>query len=140
MKDSQTVSSYHLPQSVLKSVRKCLFVSRTGHVVKNMTDEMRQNFSVGFGAELVSLAQKLFPKLVEILDHTIVDKRKFAALVQMRMGILIRDTAVRGPPGVSDPGAADNRFSLYQLRQVGDPACTLANFGSPAIAESRHTC
>jgi hypothetical protein len=129
-----------LPQSVLKSVRKGLFGSRPGHVVENVTDEMRQNFSIGFGAEFVTLAQELFPKLLEILDHTIVDKRKLAALVQMRMGVLIRDTAVRGPPGVSDPGAADNRFSLYQLRQIGDPPCTLANFESPAVAESRHTC
>ena len=74
-----------------------------GGVVVDFADQMGEHFSVCFGSEVMRTVpqQRVFDLLV-ILDDAVVDEREFAALVKMRVSILIGRLAMRRPPGVAD--------------------------------------
>ena len=87
-----------------KRVQQILFVARPGHAVKDMTDQMSQYLRISLRAERVTVAKQLVPQLLKILDHPVMDERQFTALIKMRMRILICNTAMGSPPGMSNPG------------------------------------
>ena len=73
---------------------------------------MGEHFGVGFGSEMMCrlrVGAAVLERLV-IFDHAVVDERELAALVEMRMGILIGRFAVRGPAGVADAVGAGRRI------------------------------
>ena len=65
---------------------------------------MSQHLRVGLRAKGMTLAEKLIPQLLKILDHPVMDERQFAALVEMRMRIFVCHQTMRRPPGMSDAG------------------------------------
>ena len=95
---------------------------------------MREHLGVGFRGEVVrALPQKRLLDLLVILDHAVVDEREFAALVEMRMGILIGRLAVRRPAGVADAVSARRGRFGHQLGKPGDAAGTFPRLDMVAI-------
>ena len=81
-----------------------------------MTYQMSQYLGIGFRTERVTLTQQLVAQLLKILDHPIVDHCQLAALVKMRMRIVVGNFAVGSPPGMSDTCSAVRWVFLNQLR------------------------
>ena len=99
-----------------KCVQQILFVARPGHAIKDMTDQMSQHLRIGLRTERVTLANKLIPQLLKILDHPVMDECQLPALIQMRMRIFVCNKAVGSPPGMSNPSRTVRRILLNQLR------------------------
>ena len=95
----------------------------TRGVVVNFADQMRQHFGVRFGSEMVLTLPQISSSLIcaVVLDHAVVDERKFTALIEMRMRVLIGRLAVGRPTRVTDAiGPGRRRVSAI-------------NFASPAM-------
>jgi len=87
------------------------------------SDQMGENFGVGGGLERVpGLGEPLFEAL-EILDDPVVNDGDSSGLIQVRVGILVRRRAVRGPAGVPDAQFAGDGLSL---ERTGQPFIDLA--------------
>ena len=67
-------------------------------------DQMRDDFGIGFGDELVSLFLKLTFQIEVVLDDAVVDHNDASGTVTVRMGVLLCWTAVCGPSRVADAG------------------------------------
>ena len=65
-------------------------------------DEVRDDLGVGFGDELVALALELLLQIEVVLDDAVVNHHNLSRAVAVRMRILFRRPAVRGPARVAD--------------------------------------
>src|SRR4051794_10431260 len=105
-----------------------------GGVVVDFADQVGEHFGVCLGRKVMrSIAQKRFFDLLVILDHAVMDKREFAALVEMRMSILISWLAVRCPASVTDAVSARRGRFGKELREAGDTSRTFAGFNMIAV-------
>ncbi len=64
-------------------------------------DQMCDDFRIGFADERVASLLKPFTELSKILDDSIMDNRKSAGAIDVRMGVFVSNAAVRCPSGVS---------------------------------------
>src|SRR3981081_1705250 len=67
-----------------------------------LLDQVRNDFRIGLGGELVSFGDQLLLEREIVLDDAVVHDHDSARAVAMRMGVLFGGTAMRGPAGVSD--------------------------------------
>ena len=105
-----------------------------GRVVIDFTDEVGEHFGVCLRRKVMrSIAQKRFFDLLVILDYAVMDKREFAALVEMRMSVLISRFAVRCPASVTDPVSAGRGRFGKELRESGDTPRTFPGFNMIAV-------
>ncbi len=80
------------------------FCGAGARVGVKFADEVRQHFGIRFGAKIgVAVAHQLVFQRLVIFDHTVMHQRQLAARVEVRMGILIRHFAMRGPARVAHP-------------------------------------
>src|SRR5213594_1875726 len=63
---------------------------------------MGEDFGVRLGTKLVSLLNQPLLDAVKVLNHAVMHDRDPPALVEVRMGVLVRRRAMRGPAGVAD--------------------------------------
>src|SRR5258706_3198053 len=95
---------------------------------KVFLDQVCDNFSVGFGRELVTLFDQLLLQAEIVLDDAVVYDDNLAGAVAMRMGILFRGTSVSSPPGVAYAITAVERFeadNFFQIAQLAFGAADL---------------
>ena len=72
--------------------------------VVEFLDQVRDNFAVRVGRELVPGGFEAFPQIGVVFDDAVVDDGELAFFVGMRVGIAFAGDAVRGPAGVGDAG------------------------------------
>ena len=84
------------------------------------------------------LALEFGAELFVVLDHAIVDQRKTAALVGMRVGVFFGHGAVRGPTRVADSAVPMDRIFAEQLGEVLDAADGPADLQRALVAQG-HT-
>ena len=77
---------------------------------------MSQHLGVRFRTEGMPLAKKLIPQLLKIFDDPVMDQGQFPTLIQVRMGVFVRNKAMSRPPGMSNSGRSVCRFLLHELR------------------------
>jgi len=85
-------------------------------------DEVRDDLGVRLGREHVSLALQLAFQLEVVLDDAVVHDDDPARTVAMRVSILLRGSAVRGPAGVADAVQTVERLFTDGALQVGQLA------------------
>src|SRR5690606_4444279 len=88
-------------------------------------DEVRDHFGVGLGAEPVPLSGQLLPQLQVVLDDSVVDDHDTAGAVAVRVGVLLRRTAVGRPARVADAELTVDRLAaqhFLELRQLAGAA------------------
>ena len=72
--------------------------------------------------------RQLVAQLGEVLDDPVVDDGDAPILAQVRMGVAVGRTAVRGPSGVADAGrGVGQRVAAEQGLEVGELAGLLAH-------------
>ena len=81
-----------------------------------LADQMSQHFGVGGGAEVVVFQTLLEPLVV--LDHSVVDDSDPAALIPMRMRVLVRRRPVRCPTGMAQANLSLHWFGGEQTGQT----------------------
>src|SRR5258707_2929215 len=101
--------------------------------------EVRHNFSVRFGGELVSFLLQLFLEFEVVFDNSVVDDDDLARAVAMRMGVFFCWTAVGGPARVADAISAiqwalgDDLFEIAEFSR-GTADFQLAGVGNDGDA------
>ena len=92
-------------------------------------DQVADDLGVGLAGELVALGLQRGAQLVVVLDDPVVHQRDAAgpgggafagAVAEMRMRVVHRRGAVRGPAGVGDAGAAREVVALHLGQQLRD--------------------
>ena len=81
-------------------------------------DEMGDDFSVGFGLEVVALRLKLTFQLQVVLDNAVVHDDDAAGAIAMRMRVLFRRSPVRRPAGVTDAVQTVDRLRANRTFEV----------------------
>ncbi len=88
--------------------------------------QVGDHFRVGFGGELVAFRLELLLQLQVILNDPVVNHRHGLMAIAMRVGVLLRGRAVRGPARVPDAVRAVHGIEanlLFQISQLaGGPA------------------
>ena len=85
-------------------------------VVAHFTfDQVRDDFRVRFGLELVALRLELVLQIEIVLDDAVVDDDDAAGAVTVRMRVLLRRPAVRRPSRVADAVRAVDRIDADRL-------------------------
>ena len=101
---------------------------KTNAALGVLFDEMRDDFGVGLGDELVAFALELLLQLEVIFDDAVVDDYDLAAAIAVRMCVFLGRATMGGPAGVADSvGALDRRFLQY-LFEVAEFSGRAANF------------
>ena len=88
---------------------------------KMLFDEVRDDFGIGLGGELVAFFDQLFLEAEIVFDDAVVHDDDFAGAIAMRMGIFFGGAAVRGPAGVADavvPSSGLRRMASSRLRSL----------------------
>ena len=98
-------------------------------------DEMRDEFGVGLGAQLMAAPGQRGAQLDVVLDDTVVDYRDRARLV--RMGIALRGAAMRRPSRMADSDRSLKRRAVERAAQVLELADRAADF-HPGAVDRRH--
>ena len=95
--------------------------------------QVRDDFRVGFGGKLVAFFLQLFLQFEVVLDNSVVHHDDLASAVAMRMGVLFRGAAVRGPACMADSvGAFERRLGdgLFEITKFSRSA---ADFQLPGL-------
>ena len=82
---------------------------------------------------VLAFPQERVLDLLVVFDHPIVDEGELAALVEMRMRVLIGRLAVRRPARVTNAVGTGGGGLGNQFRQASDAAGTFARFNVIAI-------
>ena len=88
-------------------------------------DQVRDDFRVGFGDELVALALQLLLQVEVVLDDAVVDDDDLAGAVAVRMGVFFGRPAVRRPARVADAVVADSGCrvdDVFEVRELAGAA------------------
>lgn len=100
--------------------------------------QVRDDLGVGLGGEPDAGVLQLGAEPGEVLDDAVVDDGDPAGLVEVRVGVTVGGRAVRGPPGVTEPGARHRqRPFLQRLLQVHQLPGPLGR-GQRAVGDDRH--
>ncbi len=73
-------------------------------LVELARDQVRHDLDVGLGRELGALGEELLLELHVVLDDPVDHDVDAVVGVEVRVGVLLGDAAVRGPAGVADAG------------------------------------
>ena len=85
-------------------------------------DQVRHDFGVGLGAECDAASLQFPLQLEVVLDDPVVHENDAAALVAMRVSVLLGGTAVRGPARVTDAVRAGQRPLAKHGLEIGQLA------------------
>ena len=97
-------------------------------VLPFLLDQVRDHFGVGLRLELVAFGDQLALDLEVVLDDAVVHDDDAAGAVAMRMRVLFRRPAVRGPARVAEAIHAGERLSLDRVFEVDQLAGAAAHF------------
>ncbi len=106
-----------------------------GVEVELVLDEVGDDLGVGLGDELVALGDERLLEGQIVFDDAVVDDDERAGAVAVRMGVLFRGAAVRGPAGVADAEGAVDRRALddgLEVAQLAGSAAELQAAGAVA--------
>ena len=99
-----------------------------------LLDEMRDEFGVGLGTQLMTASDQLRAQFDVVLDDAVMNDRNRARLV--RMGIALRGTPMRRPSRVANSDRSLKRRAIKRAAQVLELADRAADF-HPGAADRR---
>ena len=100
-------------------------------------DQVRDDFRIGFGGELVAFFFEPALERKIIFDNAVMHNHDFPAAVAMRMGILFGGAAMGGPAGVSDTVSAIERLEADDFFEIAQLAFGAPNLQALAVAGDR---
>ena len=103
-------------------------------------DQMRNDFGIGLGGEVVAFFDQLLFQAEIVLDDPVVHDHDLAGAVAMGMRVFFRGTSVRGPARVPNAIGAVNRIlpdHFFQIAQLALGAPQLQPFSVAADRDAR---
>jgi hypothetical protein len=89
-------------------------------------DQVRDDFGIGLGVELVSVRNERFLELAVVLHDAVQHERQLPVVAASEgMCVLLRHAAVGRPAGMAEPGGrlgAVQQCRCFQMREVADGA------------------
>lgn len=101
-------------------------------------EEVGDDLGVGLGEQVVAALGEFGAQGGEVLDDAVVDDGDPARVVQVRVRVGVRGTAVGGPAGARGRRGRPQRALVQQLLQVGELAGLLGR-GQAAVGEDGDT-
>ena len=96
-------------------------------------DQAGQDLGVGLRLEVVAVGDEAVGELDVVLDDPVVHQGQLAVAVRVGVGVGLRRSAVRGPPGVADAGRGGRRSALGPLGQVVERAGAVGGPDVPQV-------
>ncbi len=131
MDQCQPISAVDLLKSPAKRFQQRFFRSRTGQLIKDMSNQVSQDFGIGFGAKLMFLSEKLVSERLEIFNHSIMDQSELSGLIHVGVSVFVRNRAMGRPASMPQPQRTPRRFFLNQLSQAADPTRAFPDLHRP---------
>ncbi len=132
MYDGYAVGADDLPERLADGLdERCLRLFLP--VVECHPDEVGEDLGVGLGLEVMTLLRELRAERQVVFYHSIMDEDEAPALIEMRMGILVGDAAVRRPASMTDPQMAMRGTCRDDLCQIRDAPDGLPDFDASAV-------
>src|SRR5208282_6688265 len=100
-------------------------------------DQVRDDFRVRFGGELVSFGDQLLLERQIIFNNAVVHYHDLAGAVAMGMGVFFGGAAMGGPSGVSDAVGAVERLEADNFFQIAQLAFGAADLQAFAVSGHR---
>ena len=123
--DGDAVSPLDLPQRL----DDCILEAS----VERFLDEVRQDFGVRLGDELVTALHELLLERGRVFDDPVMNNRDVVLAVDVRMRVALVRGAVRCPPGVGDPQVARDRGRRERCFEAGDFSSGLSRLDTMAV-------
>src|SRR6185369_4330563 len=98
-------------------------------------DEMADDLRVGLGLEFMAGGREALLELQIILDDAVVHDDELLRAIGVRMGVLFRWAAVRGPAAVAEPDLAVHGRRRQQVGQLADLADAAAQLQPAAVQD-----
>src|SRR5258707_5626461 len=121
MDQCQPISAVDLLKSPAKRFQQRFFRSRTGQLIKDMSNQVSQDFGIGFGAKLMFLSEKLVSERLEIFNHSIMDQSELSGLIHVGVSVFVRNRAMGRPASMPQPQRTPRRVLLNQLSPAAEP-------------------
>src|SRR5258707_15827156 len=96
-----------------------------------MSDQVSQDFGIGFGAKLMFLSEQLVSERLEIFNHSIMDQSELSGLIHVGVSVFVRNRAMGRPASMPQPQRTPRRFFLNQLSQAADPTPAFSDLHRP---------
>ena len=100
---------------------QCLPHRRDEVAIVEPAHELSENFGIGIRTEVDAGRLQLLLERGEVLDHAVMNDGDVVGGIQMRMGVAIGGTAVRGPTRVADAVATRRGVRRDVLAQFDEP-------------------
>ena len=105
-----------------------------GLLLRKFFDEVRDDFGVRFGDELVAFGEELIFQLDIVLDDSVVHDHDFAGAIAVRVRVFFGGAAVRGPARVPDAVEAVERSDANGFFKISQFARGAPNFELAVVA------
>src|SRR5258708_18270352 len=122
MDQCQPISAVDLLKSPAKRLQQRFFRSRNGQLIEDMSNQVSQDFGIGFGAKLMFLSEKLVSERLEIFNHSIMDQSELSGLIHVGVSVFVRNRPMGRPASMPQPQRTPRRFFLNQLNHAADPS------------------
>src|SRR5258708_28393121 len=121
MHQCQPISAVDLLKSPAKRFQQRFFRSRTGQLIKDMSNQVSQDFGIGFGAKLMFLSEKLVSERLEIFNHSIMDQSELSGLIHVGVSVFVRNRAMGRPASMPQPQPTPRRVFLNHMSPSAAP-------------------
>src|SRR6185437_2436848 len=102
--------------------------------VKSFFNQVRNDFSISLGGKFVPFFNQLLLKLEIVFHDAVVYHHDLACAIAMRVRVLFRGPAVRGPARVANAPAAFQRLQPDRFFQVAQLAFSPSHLHRTAVA------
>src|SRR5690349_5196856 len=103
-----------------------------------LLDQVRNDFGVGFGYELVPFRRQLFSQRQVVFDDAVVDHYDLALAVPVRMRVLLGWPPMRRPTRVPDAVRTSQRFVADDFFKVAQFAGSAPHIQTPLLGKNRY--
>src|SRR5260370_21046035 len=139
MDQRQPISAVDLLKSPAKRFQQRFFRSRTGQLIEDMSNQVSQDFGIGFGAKLMFLSEKLVSERLEIFNHSIMDQSELSGLIHVGVSVFVRNRAMGRPASMPQPQRTPRRFFFYRLSPPPQPTPAFPDLHLPICHPSKTT-
>src|SRR5258707_5622986 len=86
-----------------------------------MSDQVSQDFGIGFGAKLMFLSEQLVSERLEIFNYSIMDQSELSGLIHVGVSVFVRNRAMGRPASMPQPQLTPRRLFLSPTSPSAGP-------------------
>ena len=111
--DGQAIRAFHECHGILHRFQQIVLVV--------MGNQVREDFGIGVGFEFHAVLDERVFELGEVFDDAVMNDGDVAGRIEVRVGVGVGGSAVRGPARMADAEVARRRLGVDGFGEFGDP-------------------